>query len=266
MTLQLGWFSTGRGRGSYGMLERALQAIDSGDLDARLQFVFSNRERGEGEGSDQFFDLVESRGIPLVHHSSPKFRRAHDGKFDAYRQEYDARVLELLADYSPDLCVLAGYLLIFGPELCRSFTHINMHPALPDGPKGLWQSVIWDLIGGRASETGAMVFLVTEEVDEGPPIAFTRFALRGPRFDELWSGLGDTPVSALRERDGEEYPLFQAIRQEGVRREPVLLLETVKGFARGELRIVNGRVLDASGQPALPRDLTAQVEAALGIQ
>ncbi len=64
MTLQLGWFSTARGPGSRGMLVRAMEAMDSGALDARIQFVFSNRERGEGEGSDAYFDLLEARGTP----------------------------------------------------------------------------------------------------------------------------------------------------------------------------------------------------------
>lgn len=261
MTLQLGWFSTGRGQGSRSMLERTLQAIDSGELDARLQFVFSNWERGEGEGSDRFFDLVESRDIPLLTYSSRKFRRAHDGDFGAHRAEYDAYVVSLLAPYSPDLCVLAGYLLILSPVLCQAGTFINMHPALPDGPKGLWQSVNWELIDQRAPETGVMVFLVIEAVDEGPPIAYTRFPLRGPRFDPLWAQVGEESSAALRERHGEEDPLFQAIRQEGLRREPVLLLETLKAFAKNELHIDAGRLVGAQGRPAPPRDLTTRVEA-----
>jgi len=261
MTLQLGWFSTGRGQGSRGMLERALQAIDTGELDARLQFVFSNWERGEGEGSDRFFDLVESRGVPLLTYSSRKFRRAHDGDFGAHRAEYDAHVLGLLSPYSPGLCVLAGYLLVLSPVLCQAGTFINMHPALPDGPKGLWQSVNWELIDRRAPETGAMVFLVIEAVDEGPPIAYARFPLRGPRFDPLWARAGVESSMALRELRGEEDSLFQAIRQEGLRREPVLLLETLKAFAKNELRIDGGRLVDAQGRPASPRDLTPRVEA-----
>ena len=263
MTLQLGWFSTGRGPGSYGMLRRVLRSIEAGGLDARVQFVYSNRERGEGEGSDRFFDLVESQGIPLASYSFRKFRRAHGGEFDAHRAEYDTRVLDLLSPYTPDLCILAGYLLIFSPALCRAYTHLNLHPALPGGPKGLWQSVIWELIAGRAAETGVMVFRVTEATDEGPPVAFTRFPLTGPRFDDLWSQLGGEDVGTLRAARSEDHPLFQAVRQEGVRREPLLLLETLKVFARSEMRIHCGQVVDASLRVASPRDLTAQVEAML---
>ena len=262
MTLELGWFSTARGAGSLGMFQRVLQCIDSGELDARIQFVFSNRERGEGEGSDHFFDLLAPRGIPLITHSSRRFRQAH-GDFTAHRHEYDAQVQELVGRYSPDLCMLAGYLLILGPELCGSSTFLNLHPALPSGPKGLWDEVIWELINQHPQETGAMVFLVTEEVDEGPPMTFTRFPLHGPRFDWLWSEVGNEEASVLRDRDGEENPLFQAIRQEGMRREPPLVVETLKAFANGELRLHEGHLLDAQGHRTEPHDLTDQVEAAL---
>ena len=263
MTLRLGWFSTGRGQGSYGMLQRVLHAIDAGELDAQVQFVFSNRERGEGEGSDQFFDLIESRDIPLLSYSFRKFRQAHGGQFDPHRAEYDAQVLKLLSPFTPDLCILAGYLLIMSPALSRAFIYLNMHPALPGGPKGLWQSVIWDLIAHRAAETGAMVFHVTEVVDEGPPITFTRFSIRGPQFDEHWALPAGQQVEGLQARYGEDHPLFQAIRQQGVRREPLLLLETIKAFAKGELLVHEGKVVDGHRRPILARDLTQQVEAAL---
>jgi phosphoribosylglycinamide formyltransferase-1 len=45
---------------------------------------------------------------------------------------------------------------------------INLHPAAPGGPTGTWQEVIWQLIEGRAVETGVMMHLVTPELDRGP--------------------------------------------------------------------------------------------------
>jgi len=53
--LNIGWFSTGRGPGSQGLLRFVQDRLAKGLLDARIQFVFSNREPGEAEGSDQFF-------------------------------------------------------------------------------------------------------------------------------------------------------------------------------------------------------------------
>jgi hypothetical protein len=49
--------------------------------------------------------------------------------------------------------------------------------------------------------------------------------------------------------------LFSAIRAAAVRREPVLLLETLKAMAQG--------TLSAANPPETPIDLTDQVEAAL---
>ena len=89
-TLRLGWFSTGRGEGSLGLLNAALAAIDSGALDARVEFVFCNRERDEAAGSDAFLSRVEGRGIHLVAFSSKKFREAHGGRpWPQLRSDYD---------------------------------------------------------------------------------------------------------------------------------------------------------------------------------
>ena len=262
MTLELGWFTAGRGPGSRGMFERVLAAIDDGSLDARIPFVFMQRERGEGEGSDGFMDLAASRGIPVVTNSSRRFRDEHGGDFASHRAEYDAQVLERLRAYAPDLCVLAGYLLIFSPVLTHAYPFINLHPSLPGGTVGLWQKVVWELIDARATETGAMTFLVTDELDKGPPVTYTRFPIAGPPFDDLWTQAAGHTVDALR-AEGEGQPLFKAIREAGLRREPVLLTETLRAFARGDVAVRGEAVVDASGAPRGPQDLTSVVEAAL---
>ena len=263
MTLELGWLTAGRGRGSRGMFEGVLAAIDDGSLDARIAFVFMHRERGEGEASDAFMDLASSRGIPVESLSSARFRQEHGGDFAAHRAEYDAQVLELLRPHPADLCVLAGYLLILSPALTHAYRFINLHPSLPGGTVGLWQKIVWELIDNRATETGAMTFLVTDELDKGPPITYARFPIVGPHFDGLRSEAAGRTVEELR-AEGEAQPLFAAIREAGLRREPVLLTETLKALARGDVAVRGERVVGASGAPIEPRDLTAEVEAALG--
>ena len=255
MTLRLGWFTAGRGPGSRGMFERALSAIDDGSLDATIEFVFMHSERGEGEGSDGFISRAAERGIPVVTLSSQRFRREHGVDFAAHREEYDRKVLKLLQPYAADVGVLAGYLLILSPALNSAFRFINLHGALPDGPIGLWQKVIWELIDVRAPETGVMTFAVTDDLDRGPPLTYDRIPLRGPAFDPLWAQAGDATAEALRASDGEEHPLFKAVRNAGVRREPLLLVETLRALAAGTLRA------DGAGKP--PLDLTELVEAAL---
>ena len=117
--LTIGWFSTGRGQGSLGLLRFIQEHISQCVIDGEIQFVFSNRDPGEAEGSDRFFDQVRSYGIPLTTCSSRKFRRSVGSDFASHRIEYDREVLKRLEGFAPDVCVLAGYMLIVGGEMCR---------------------------------------------------------------------------------------------------------------------------------------------------
>ncbi|SVC49517.1 uncharacterized protein METZ01_LOCUS302371, partial [marine metagenome] len=60
--LKIGWFTTGRGEGSYGLLESTLNAIDSGELHGEVTFVFVNRVEGQTKQTDRFLTFVKSRG------------------------------------------------------------------------------------------------------------------------------------------------------------------------------------------------------------
>jgi phosphoribosylglycinamide formyltransferase 1 len=237
------------------MFERTLAAIDDGTLDATIEFVFMQRERGEGDGSDGFMDLAASRGIPVESLSFKTFRDQYGSDFPAHREEFDAQVVDLIRPYDVDACVLAGYLLILSPVLIAHSTFVNLHPALPDGPVGLWQQVIWELIDQRTSETGNMTLIVTNDLDRGPQLTYDRVPITGESFDKLWGDIGPAKSDVLKPAAGEDHPLFAAIRAASVRREPVLLLETLKAMAQG--------ALSATNPPQTPIDLTERVEAAL---
>ena len=250
--LQIGWFSTGRGEGSRGLLRFVQDRIERNLLDARIQFVFSNRAPGEVEGSDEFFRLANSYGIPLATRSSADFRRSRRSSglsWARLRPEFDRLVLDALADYEPDICVFAGYMLIVSGEMCRRYSCLNLHPALPDGPIGTWQEVIWTLIRDRASRTGAMIHLATEEVDRGPVVSYCTASITGPDFDPAWRDLTGQDLESLRATQGEDLPLFQQIRQAEYRREPYLLFETLRAVAEGKVFIRDGQPLNAAGQP-----------------
>ena len=247
--LNIGWFSTGRGEGSRGLLRFVQDRILRGRLDARIQFVFSNREAGEAEGSDWFFALVGEYGLPLVTRSSAQFRRTRQGPFAAHREEYDGQVMDLLSPLSPDICVLAGYMLIVGGAMCRAYSLLNLHPALPDGPIGAWQQVVWRLIETRATQTGAMAHLATEDVDRGPVVSHCTVPLSGGSFAPLWEELDRRGMAQVKAEVGEELPLFQLIRQVEYQREPYLLFETLRCVAEGRVTISGGQVLDREGQP-----------------
>ena len=244
--LNIGWFSTGRGPGSQGLLRFVQDRLAKGLLDARIQFVFSNREPGEAEGSDQFFDIVRKYGLPLATLSSHKFRQEVGGRFAGHRGEYDARVMDLLSSFQPDICVLAGYMLIVGDAMCRRYPLLNLHPALPDGPTGTWQEVVWHLIETRATGTGAMIHLATEEVDRGPLISYCTAPLTGSEINERWRDLEKRDLAQVKEREGEEFALFKLIRQAEYQREPYLLFETLRAVAEGRVSIRDGQVFEGT--------------------
>ncbi len=248
--LRIGWFSTGRGEGSRGLLRFVHEHLISEGIDATIEFVFSNRAPGEAEGSDEYFRLVGKYGLPLITHSSAEFRRRSGGRFADSRGRFDSEVLDLLAERRPDICVLAGYMLIASTALCRAFPLLNLHPALPDGPIGTWQEVVWQLIGQRANRTGAMTHLATEVVDRGPLVSYVTVPIDTPDFQPFWCELGEREVDDIRDEDGEEFGLFRLIRGEQYRREPFLLLETLRALSLDEINLdvtTPGREVTISG-------------------
>ena len=261
---RIGWFSTGRDEAARDLLLTVWNGISRGELEAEISFVFSNREPGEDMESDLFFDLVRDYRLPLIHLSSRKFK-ATSGPYlsPEWRLEHDREVMKRLEGYAPDICILAGYMLIVGPEMCQRYTMINLHPAAPGGPPGTWQEVIWKLIEAKAEETGVMMHLVTPELDKGPPVAFSTFSLRGRLFDELWQQVEGRPVAELKAREGEKNPLFSLIRSEGLKREFPLIVATLKAFSEGRVRVEEGKVLSARGEVIAGQDLTHEINEAV---
>jgi len=179
---KLGWFSTGRDKAARDLLKTVNSSINRGEIKAKIAFVFSTREPGESKESDLFLKLVEKYHIPLICFSYQKFKARKEAP-SLLRLDYDREVMERLKDFHPDLCVLAGYMLIVGKEMCQKYNMVNLHPAAPGGPTGTWQEVIWQLIDSKAQETGVMMHLATPELDKGPPATYCTFPIRGKPFD-----------------------------------------------------------------------------------
>lgn len=269
---QLGWFSTGRGKGSRGLLKAVQDSIRSGELEAEIAFVFCSRDYGETEATDVFLKMVEDYHIPLVTFSYRNFKQERvstgvDQKetLPSWRLDYDKEIMARLHNFQPDLCVLAGYMLILGREMCRKYDMLNLHPAAPGGPAGTWREVIWQLISSRATETGAMMHLVTPELDKGPVVTYCTFPIRGEPFDKHWKEIEGYSVEQIKQEQGEERPLFKAIRQHGVIRELPLLIATVKAFSRGEIRVTPGKqVVDVRGDLLKGYNLTEEINKKVG--
>ena len=268
--LRIGWFATGRGEGSQKLLRAAVEAIREERLAAEIAFVFSNRERGRFEATDTFFDQVESYGIPLITLSDARFRKEHGGEvakkgepLPAWRTEYDAAAVDLLKPFDYEIGMLAGYMLIGTAPLITWRPLLNLHPAAPDGPAGTWQDVTWQLIGDRAGHSGVRIHLGTLELDAGPIVTYCTYPLRGASIDLLWRAVEQRGVEEVRATDGESNPLFQDIRRRGAARELPLVVETLRAFADGRLRIDGDRISAGDTKIVGGYDLTPEIESAL---
>jgi phosphoribosylglycinamide formyltransferase-1 len=176
--------------------------------------------------------------------------------------------MQLVERYQADLNVLAGYMLILSGQMCRTHTIINLHPAAPGGPKGMWQEVIWQLIQKRAESTGMTVHLVTEGLDEGPPITHCCFPIRTGQFQRLWQEMEEKlktrSLSQVQKEEGENNPLFRQIRQQGVIRELPLLVQTIKWFAEDRIKTTDGEVTVDGQKCPQGLDLTEEIDQIIG--
>jgi folate-dependent phosphoribosylglycinamide formyltransferase PurN len=243
--LNIGWFSTGRDEAARQLLQAVEDKSYSGDINGKIGFVFSNREPGESKESDLFFKLVRSYNIPLICLSHQKFKTAGEEK--EWRIKYDREVHKKIEPFAPDLCVLAGYMLIVSEELCQKYDMINLHPAPPGGPTGSWQEVIWAFIQNKAETAGAMMHLVTPELDRGPVISYCLFSIKGEPFSEYW-------------RRDDKKMLFRLIRQHELVREFPLITLTLQALSRGDVGIKDGTVIDARGKTISGYNLSGKVD------
>ncbi len=215
--LKLGWFATSRGTTSLKIFNYIYDAIKSGELNADIKFVFINRELGEAENSDKFINTIESYKIPLYSLSSLKFiPDLRKTNLEKWREEFDKKVYDMIKNFDVEIIMLAGYMLILSGFLCKKFNFINLHPALPWGPKGTWQEVINEIIKEKHKEHGVMIHLVTEDLDRGPVLTYCKFEIKEYDFDK--------------------------IRAEGVKYELPLVKETLKLLADRELKIVDRKI------------------------
>ena len=185
MALKIGWFSTGRDPAARNLLETVHTDLVANNIPATIEWIFCHRETGDGPFDDEyrerelFFELAASKGIPVATLSHVRFmpelrkRGLEESNFAAepsaalqeWRNLYGSEVVSIIELLPPiDIVVMAGYMLIIGNPELANLVLVNIHPALPWGPRGTWQEVIHQLIAEKASEQGIMVHIVTEEL------------------------------------------------------------------------------------------------------
>jgi len=255
--------------------------ITTNGIPATIEWIFCHRETGDAPPNQEyrqremFFDLAAGLNIPVATLSHVKFmpdlrkkglaesRSAAEASpaLEQWRNLYGKEVMKLISMLpSVDLVVMAGYMLIIGDPELEGLDMVNIHPALPWGPKGTWQEVIHQLIAQEAQEQGIMVHLVTKALDRGPVISYCRFPIQGREWDLLWKQWKRDikPDTSLEARENQ--PLFKKIRNEGEIRELPLLRGAIRELAYGNVNVRDKKVWAAGQQLQQGVDLTPTIE------
>ncbi len=142
-------------------LQAIIDACQRGEIDARVVLVISNNSAAGA------LERARKNGIPDLHLSGRQF---------AGQQEFDNRLLEVLAEHRVDLVILAGYMKLLSPAVVRAYRHrmLNIHPALLPcfGGQGMYGIRVHQaVIDSGAKFSGVSVHIVDEQYDHGPIVA-----------------------------------------------------------------------------------------------
>jgi phosphoribosylglycinamide formyltransferase 1 len=142
-------------------LQAILDACQSGELDAKVVSVISNKADAYG----------------LVRAKNAGIESIYDRKLEnVSRTQQDARLAKYVSTCLPDYVILAGWMRILSSSFLSSFPNkvINLHPALPGTFPGTHaiERAFEAYERGEIEHTGIMVHLVPDEgVDNGPVLA-----------------------------------------------------------------------------------------------
>ena len=142
--------------GSGSNLQAIIDAIENGELPARIVTVVSNNPDAYGLQRARDHQLT-TRVIDHCEYSS--------------RARYEQDLAGHLLDAAPDIIVLAGYMRILGANFVARFPHriLNIHPSLLPAYKGL--DTHQRALDNGEAEHGVSIHLVTAELDDGPILA-----------------------------------------------------------------------------------------------
>lgn len=189
-------------------LQAILDAVDRGEIKGSVTAVVSSKDGAYA------LERAKAKGIENTVIKKKDFENAGD---------YERALAKYFKDRDVDLIVLAGFMVILGPEFINQFENriINIHPALipsfcGEGYYGL--HVHEAALKAGVKVTGATVHFVTAQCDAGPIILQKAVEVRDD----------DTP-EILQRRVMEEA-------------EWVIYPQAVSLFAEGRLEIKDGIV------------------------
>lgn len=144
-------------------LQAIIDSIRAKCLDAQVVLVISNQANANG------LNRANRAGIPNQVIRTIKSET---------RAQYDQRLIEALAPYSPDLIVLAGFMRVLSRRFIQQYADriINIHPSLLPAYKGI--DTHQRVIDANEQYHGATVHYVTEAIDAGELILQSRIKIQ----------------------------------------------------------------------------------------
>lgn len=188
---------------------------------------------GNGSNLEAILNNIEAEDIPgevvvVISNVEDAYAlvRAHNHNVDARwvdlkafptRADYDRELVRILQEKQVDLVILAGYMLLVGPEILGAFPLrvINLHPALLPSFPGTHGAA--DALAYGVKVTGVTVHFVDEGLDTGPIIMQQALAVRGD--DDL-----DNLLERIHQIEHRLYP------------------EAIRYFCEGRIRVEGRRV------------------------
>lgn len=122
----------------------------------------------------------QAGGIAIAQEYGIPFEVVEPKVFES-REAYDAKVVDLLHVYAPDLTVLAGFMRILTPVFTDTIQAINLHPSLLPRHKGL--HAIERSYEDSHAEGGVSVHYVSSELDGGEIILQKTLLKEGLSFE-----------------------------------------------------------------------------------
>ena len=130
-------------------------------------------------------DRLDAQGLERARRAGIPAIAVPRGEFPDARSWWDG-IAARLRTLSPDVLVLAGFMRILPPELCREYKGrvLNIHPSLLPRFPGL--NTYRRVLAAGDRWHGTTVHFVTEDLDAGPRVAQARIRVgRGDDEDSL---------------------------------------------------------------------------------
>lgn len=205
------------GRGSN--MGAIVHAAQSEKWPVHIAAVISNRESAAG------LQFAQAHNIPT---------HVIANKAYATREDFDAKVQQVIDQYAPDLVVLAGFMRILTPRFVAHYDGrlLNIHPSLLPSFPGL--ATHQQALDAGVRVHGVTVHFVTAQLDHGPIVI-------------------QAAVPVL-DTDTEETLAHRVLAQEHI-----IYPRAVKWFIEDKLRIIDGKVHVQDAQHNVPYLLKEEV-------